>query len=196
MKPVILEKFIEGMKCDVYPVTIIKFLLNKRRILNYVSRVSDKNFSVRKPKFTIDYTDCQQCKDKESMGVLCRQHTSIHRILSGDNVLYDIDTYTFFYKNEIFRMVDDKLIIVYCPHPKLITGKLTDSKVRKVNTLTIDDPKLQDTVVGEMKYNNILKFSSSDLLDKFVKTWFNDEFSIVTLPEDRNFSNFCLIPNR
>ena len=78
----------------------------------------------------------------------------------------------------------------------ILEGKLTDSKVRKVNTLTIDDPKLQDTVVGEMKYNNILKFSSSELLDKFVKTWFNDEFSIVTLPEDRNFSNFCLIPNR
>jgi len=198
MKQLILEKFIESLKVDVYPVTLAKFLLNKRRILTYISKASNKDFEIKGPKIKIDYSDCELCKQKEAEKILCRQHTSIHRIINADNVLFDQDNHVYFYKNEIFRRIGDKLIIIYCPHPKLISGPVTDAKVRKVNILTIDDPKMDDyTILKEnMTFQNMKSFTSTLLLDQFTKCWFNDDFSIVTIPEDRNYSNFCLIPNR
>jgi len=90
-------------------------------------------------------------------------------------------------------MVDSKLVIIYCPHPKLIKiigEELTDSNVRKVNPITIEDPNLK------LKDYKMVSFSSNDLLETNMKCWFNDLFSIVTIPEDRNFSNWCLIPNQ
>jgi hypothetical protein len=83
------------------------------------------------------------------------------------------------------------MVIVYCPHPKLIVGDITDEKVRKVNPITIEDEEME---IPEFKEIN--KFISSDLLDQHVKCWFNDEFSIITIPEDRNSSNWCLISNK
>jgi hypothetical protein len=88
-------------------------------------------------------------------------------------------------------MVGNRLVIVYCPHPKLIVGRITDEKVRKVIPITIED----QTLVSLPKYKNIRRFLSSELMDQNLKCWFNSEFNIVTLPEDRNTSNFCLIPN-
>jgi len=133
------------------------------------------------------------CQLKKDQNVLCRQHTSISRVMNGDNVGYDTDTGSYFFKNEIFKMVDSKLVIIYCPHPKLIKiigEELTDSNVRKVNPITIEDPNLK------LKDYKMVSFSSNDLLETNMKCWFNDLFSIVTIPEDRNFSNWCLIPNQ
>lgn len=186
-----MEKFVEGLKCEVYPITLIKFLLNKRRILSYFSKAADKDFEIRGPKFKADHTDCELCKTKIDQGILCRQHTSIQRILTADNVAYDHDTLTYFYKNEIYRKVGDRLVVMYCPHPKLITGPITDSKVRKINTMTVEDTNLLIP-----RYNQLRGFTSTALMDQNMRCWFNDEFSIVTIPQDRNFSDFCLIPNK
>lgn len=191
MKQVSVEKFIEKLGADVYPITIVKFLLNKRRILSYFSKAADENFEIR-VKYTVDHTDCGVCADKAPDGVLCRQHTSIQRVLTARNVAFDLDTNTFLYKNEIFRMVGKKLVVVYCPHPKLITGEITDSKVRKINPITIEDPELTELP----RYDKLCDFISSDLLDQYIRCWFNNEFSLVTIPEDRNGQNWCLIPNR
>jgi len=191
MKQVSVEKFIEKLGADVYPITIVKFLLNKRRILSYFSKAADENFEIR-AKYTVDHTNCPVCKEKESDGILCRQHTSIQRVLTARNVAFDLDTNTFLYKNEIYRMIGNKLVVVYCPHPKLITGEITDSKVRKINPITIEDSQLPDIP----HYKKICDFISSDLLDQYIRCWFNNEFSLVTIPEDRNGQNWCLIPNR
>jgi hypothetical protein len=191
MKQVSVEKFIEKLGADVYPITIIKYLLNKRRILSYFSKAADENFELR-VKYSVDHTDCELCKQKESEGVLCRQHTSIQRVLTAQNVAYDLDTNTFLHQNEIFRMVKDKLVIVYCPHPKLITGEVTDSKVRKINPITIEDPALKQLP----EYVKTCEFISSELMDQYLKCWFNNEFSLVTIPEDRNKQNWCLVPNK
>jgi len=91
-------------------------------------------------------------------------------------------------------MMGDKLVIIYCPHPKLIKiigEELTDSNIRKVNPITIEDPNLKIK-----EYSKIVNFSSNDLLETNMKCWFNDLFSIITIPEDRNFSNWCLVPNQ
>jgi len=191
MKQVSIEKFIEKLGADVYPITIIKFLLNKRRILSYFSKAADENFELR-VKYTVDHTDCELCKQKESDGVLCRQHTSIQRVLTAQNVAYDLDTNTYLHQNEIYRMVGNRLVIVYCPHPKLISGEVTDSKVRKINPITIEDP----TLTSLPEYNKLCEFISSELMDQYLKCWFNNEFSLVTIPEDRNRQNWCLIPNK
>lgn len=189
MRLIKTEKFVEKLECDIYPITIIKFLLNKRKILSYFSKAARDDFKINGLKYKVDYSDCPACHGK--VGMLCRQHTSIHRVLNTDTVAFDLDTNIFFYKNEIFRMVGNKLVIVYCPHPKLIQGPITDEKVRKVIPITIEDPKL----VKLPNFENIKRFLSSELLDQNMKCWFNSEFNLVTLPEDRNSSNFCLIPN-
>lgn len=194
MKQISTEKYIEKLGVDVYPITIIKFLLNKKRILSYFNRAENKNFELRGIKYLVDNSNCEMCNIKKSEGVMCRQHTSIHRVLSGENVLFDNDTNTHFYKNEIFKKVGDRLVIVYCPHPKLIKTigeELTDINIRKVNPITIEASNL------EMKeYIRVTTFSSNELLQMNMKCWFNDIFSIVTLPEDNNFSNWCLVPNK
>jgi hypothetical protein len=192
MKPIIVEKFLEQkLNADVYPITLVKFLLNKRKILGYFSKAAEKDFEIRGPKLKADPTGCEDCEKKKSEGVLCRQHTSINRVLTAEKVAIDLDSNCYFYKNEIFRMVGDKLVIIYCPHPKLITGPIEDEKVRRINPITIQDPSIQLP-----EYKHVATFMSSHLMDQNMKCWFNAEFSIVTIPEDRNFSNFCLVCNK
>ena len=190
MKQVSVEGFIEKLDCEVYPITIVKFLLNKRRILSYFSKAADKNF--RSSEFKVDPEGCEICRDKAPEGLLCRQHTSIQRVVNANNVAFDLDTNTFFFKNEIFRMIGKRLVIVYCPHPKLITGEITDQKARRVKPLTIEDELLENFP----SYEIVREFLSSSLLDQNMRCWFNNEFSIVTLPEDRNWSNWCLVANK
>jgi hypothetical protein len=193
MKQISTEKFVEKIGADVYPITIIKFLLNKKRILSYFTRAASKGFELRGNKYLVDNDGCEFCKMKEKDGIYCRQHTSIYRVLNGNNVAFDEDTETFFVHNEIFKKVENKLVIIYCPHPKLIKvigEEITDANVRKVSPITIDDPKL---VFPEFK--NVAKFNSNYLLNQNMKCWFNDDFSIVTIPENKSYSNWCLVPN-
>jgi len=183
------ETFIEKLEVDVYPITIVKFLLNKKRILSYFSRVTDEKFLNSRFTYTLDTEKCKFCKEKPN-GMMCRQHTSIQRVLEGGDAAFDLDTNAYFLKNEIFRMVGDKLVIIYCPHSKLISGEITDVKVRRIQPITVVDEDIHLPVFKERS------FISSELLNQQVKCWFNDTFSIVTLPEDRNYSNWCLIPNK
>jgi len=185
------EKVIEKMGTAVYPITIIKFLLNRRRILSYFEKAAKVDFEIR-IKYNLDYINCEICKEKVSEGILCRQHTSIDRVLNTDSVLFDLDTNTYFHKNEIFRMVGGRLVIVYCPHPKLISGELTDSKVRRINPITVED----ETLTKLPDYKKVTEFISSGLMEQYMKCWFNHEFSIVTIPNDRNKANWCLVPNK
>lgn len=191
MKQLSTERFIEKMGCEVYPITIVKYLLNRRRILSYFERAADPDFNIRM-KYSINHLECEVCQEKVAEGILCRQHTSIDRVLKTNMVMFDLDTNVYFYKNEIFRMVGDKLVIVYCPHPKLISGEITDSKVRKITPITIEDPDLEGLPV----YDKIYEFISSTLMEQHMKCWFNYEFSLITIPEDRNKSNWCLVPNK
>ncbi len=186
------ESFVEKLDNLVYPITIIKFMLNKRKIMYYFKRAAEKDLNIDSKTYLIDPHSCENCKEKAKLNILCRQHTSIHRVLNTERVVFDLDTNTYFYKNEIFRMVDNRLVIVYCPHTKLIMGENSEEKVRKVIPITIEDPSL--TELPEFK--DVRKFLSSELMDINMKCWFNNEFSIVTLPDDRNNSNWCLIANR
>jgi hypothetical protein len=186
-----MEKFVEKLECEVYPITLIKFLLNKGRILSYFTKALEAENEIR-VKYQLDPDSCEICKEKANEGILCRQHTSMERIFSAKSIVVDLDTNTYFHKNEIFRMVGDKLVIVYCPHPKLITGEVTDSKVRKINPITVKDKNLTSLP----PYEKISELISTDLMQKNMKCWFNNEFSIVTIPNDRMSQNWCLFPNK
>lgn len=191
MKQIVAEKFIEQIEAEVYPITIIKFLLNRGKILSYFSKVVSKSFQVE--KVSMDYKGCELCKESEEKlgsGILCRQHTSLQRILNAPRVAVDIDTKVYFYKNEIFRLVDDNLVVVYCPHPKLITPPITDSKVRKVKPTTFE---FSGSFLPKVEQKSFL---STQLMDSAMKCWFNDEFSIITIPKDNNSCDFCLVPNK
>lgn len=187
-----LEKRLERFSVDIYPITIVKFLLNKKKILNYFDKAASEDFRIRGKKFTIDNSNCEFCRQKQEEGIanLCRQHTSIHRVLSADRVLLDEDTNAMFYKNEIFKQVGNRLVVIYCPHTKPISGKITDQAVRKITPLTIED----DNFKGLPNYETKL-FLSSSWMDENLRCWFNNDFSIVTVPNDRNKSNFVLVCN-
>lgn len=186
------EKFIETLGCEVYPITLVKFLLNKKRILSYFSKATDPKFIENQFTYSLDTDNCKFCKEK-GKDMLCRQHTSIQRVLNAERVAFDLDTNAYFFKNEIFRMVGDKLVIVYCPHTKLISGEINNMKVRRIQPITLYDEKIKELP----KYEIVRNFISGELLNQYVKCWFNKEFSIVTTPfEDRNYSNWCLVPNR
>jgi hypothetical protein len=191
MKRVSMEKIIEKLDCEVYPITIMKFLLNKKKILSYFAKAVSKDFEIR-TKYKVDHSDCPVCIEKKESNILCRQHTSISRVLNAKKVAFDLDTNTYFCKNEIFRMVGNRLVIIYCPHPKLITGEITDNKVRKISPITIEDPELTELP----EYEIVREFISIQLMEQYMKCWFNNEFSLVTIPEDRNFSNWCLTANK
>lgn len=192
MKIISVEKIIENLQTQVYPITLVKFLLNKRKILSYFEKAANKDFEIRGIKYKVDNSDCVSCNEKKETGVLCRQHTSIQRVLTANDVMLDLDTNTYFYKNEIFRMVGNRLVVIYCPHPKLINDEITDAKVRKINPITIEDPNLKSLP----RYEKVQEFISTKFLDQNMKCWFNDQFSIITIPEDRNFSNWCLVANK
>lgn len=191
MKVVSTEIFSERLGCDIYPITFIKYILNKRKILHYFTTAAGSNFRTGVPSYKIDHTDCRPCQSKVDQNMLCRQHTSIQRVLNAKKVGYDADTHVYFYKNEIFRMIGNRLVIVYCPHTKLILGDLTDEKVRKVIPITVEDPSL----ISLPEYETIQQFISTPLMMSHMKCWFDQTFSIITIPQGNEDSSFCLIPN-
>jgi len=198
-KNLFIEKFTENLQIEVFPVTILKLLLNRKKILNTISKVSSNDKKIKDiiPNYSIDNSNCSVCKEKKKIGInLCRQHTSIERVVfEGKSLAYDIDSNLYLYKNEIFRKIsDDEIIIIYCPHTKLITGELTDSKVRKINFIILKDEKIKD--ISNFEDRKIIKFSSSSIMEEPTKCWFDSTYSIVTLPKKNGFCNFLLELNK
>jgi hypothetical protein len=149
-------------------------------------------------------------------GVKCRPHTTIERMREIKNGwLYDVDTETYLYRNEVFKRVrqsngEDLLVIVYCPHTKLISGKITDKKVRKLTPLTIKIDnrfKRELSIINKVAPENFIDgstscISSDALMEEKLGCWFNDEFHIIIYPDEEpdgsrinNNQNWCLINN-
>ena len=139
-----------------------------------------------------DSSKCDACINNQR-GMLCRKHTSIKRVLDTHKMCYDEDTKVYLYMNEIFKVLDDKLAIVYTPHTKLIQGPITKYKVKKVSSLitTLNiEPNFQ------LRDVHSFQSKSSNLSNMYIKCWFNDEFSLVTNPDSIDDISFCLVPNK
>lgn len=206
------ERYLEKYNTTVYPITLIKFILNRGQMLRYFKKAQSPSFNKH---FNIDPTGCMVCEHKkQSEGVQCRPHTTIARMREmSDGWLYDIDTRVFLYRNEVFKRVtnssgDDLMVVIYCPHTKLISGKITDKKVRKLTPLTIKmdqeftyimDLLEQQTPTDEPFTKNCI--SSDALMEVKLGCWFNDEFTIIIDSDDvdgpRTHMNqdWCLISN-
>jgi len=194
MKFTSAEKILERYNTTVYPITLLKYILNRGQILRYFKKAKSPSFN---RLFNIDSSNCKVCEFKRvEEGVKCRPHTTIERLREmSDGWLYDVDAQTFIYRNEVFKHVknskgEDLLVIVYCPHTKLISGKITDKKVRKLTPITI---KMDREFVSIM--NNLDEqtptdgfrqncISSDALMETKLGCWFNDEFTIIIQPDD------------
>ena len=53
------ETLINSMGVEVYPITLIKFLLNKRKILSYFQNIKKENFII-KFKQTLSSENCEE----------------------------------------------------------------------------------------------------------------------------------------
>lgn len=206
------EKYLEKFNTTVYPITLLKYILNRGQILRYFKKAQNPSFNKH---FKIDSSDCAVCDHKrQDEGVKCRPHTTIERMREiNGGWLYDVDTGVFIYRNEVFKRVKNAngaelLVIVYCPHTKLISGKITDKKVRKLTPLTIkmDDEfvQLMDRLEGSIPVDSGFSqncISSDALMEEKIGCWFNDEFTIVIHPDEIDGSrthknqDWCLITN-
>ncbi len=209
------EKYLEKFHTTVYPITLLKFILNRGQILRYFKKAQSPSFNKH---FSVDSSNCAVCDHKKKdEGVKCRPHTTIERMKEiNEGWLYDFDTGVFLYRNEVFKRVKntngkDLLVIVYCPHTKLISGKITDKKVRKLTPLTIKMDYEFSFMIKHLENEIPIEFSnmgfktnciSSDaLMEETLGCWFNDEFTIVISPDEVDSSrlhknqNFCLLTN-
>jgi len=184
---------------DIFPITLTKFLLNKKKIVSFFERVEQTEIQSLPSYIDFDHNKCDACNNN-TRGLLCRKHTSIERIMNTTQACLDIDTGIYIYMNEIFKSVDggDKLAIIYTPHTKLIQGSLTEYKIKKISTIST----YSDKNISFSDKLSITPFRSSSLLEMYIKCWFNDEFSLITIPESGDTPSesrdllFCLVPNK
>jgi hypothetical protein len=206
-----IEKYLEKFNTTVYPITLLKFILNRGQILRYFKKAQNPSFNKH---FNIDSSDCAVCDHKKKdEGVKCRPHTTIERMREiNGGWMYDVDTQVFIYRNEIFKRVtntngDELLVIVYCPHTKLISEKITDKKVRKLTPLTIKMDRefieLMDNLERQVPESGFKTncMSSDALMEETLGCWFNDVFTIIIHSDEiegsRTHKNqdWCLITN-
>jgi len=189
---IIKEKLSVDPTADVFPITLVKFLLNQDKILNFFQKIETEDIHNNPAYIDIDSSKCDACINNQRK-MLCRKHTSIKRVLDTHKICYDEDTGIYLYMNEMFKFFDDKLAIIYAPHTKLIQGQITNYKVKKVSPLvtTLDiEPNFQ------LRDVHAFQSKSSDISDLYIKCWFNDEFSLVTNPDSIDGISFCLVPNK
>ena len=188
------EKYLEKYNTTVYPITLLKYILNRGQILRYFHKATTRSFN---KYFDIDHKGCAICDHKKkSEGVKCRPHTTVERMREiNGGWLYDVDTEAFLYRNEVFKRVQNSdgenlLVVVYCPHTKLISGKITDKKVRKLTPLTIKMNEefnfILDLLEKEVSkdVSEWTGISSDALIEEKIGCWFNDEFTIVIQPQE------------
>ena len=184
-----LEMMIDRLDVDVYPITIMKYILNRGKILYYFSKAKEPNFVV-KGNFSYDPTNCEKCKIDKSK--ICRDHTTIDRIFNSSNkIIRDLEMNVYLHMNEIFKVVNKKLVVIYCPHTKLIGGDITRKKIKMIRPITFEDERL--TVLPEYGKQKDIMFNK--LLNEHMGCWFNNEFTIISIPRNNEESDFCLVPN-
>lgn len=184
-----VEKVLESVFGIIYPVTLVKFILNEKKILTILKKIKQDIFKSSYPPFSLDNSECDFCKAKKHMDVKCRMHTSIDRILSTRQVIKDPDTGILMYRNEIFKEVaPNRVGIIYCPHTKMVpsTGPTSSSRVKKITPFVYQEEKL------ELPEYSFIEFDFKPIKSMKLKYWFSPEYYLITDPESE--TGFTLIP--
>ncbi len=176
-------------KCDVFPITLSKFLLDRENIINFFSYMLKTNI-INKNELILNKEDCEYCK-KSDIGI-CKNHMSLKKVLNCENVLYDTSSQLYFYRNEIFKYdkLNNKLIIVYCPNPETINGKMNKYKVLRNRKIII---KNKDLIFNYPKH--IYEFSSIEFMTQVLKCYFNFDLSLILFPKGIESMDWALVPN-
>lgn len=170
MEVQLIEKILRDVPVNVYPVTIAKYLLNKKKINNFFESV----LSGSKEDFKRYIIDPDKSKCSFCTNMTCRKHISIERVkhaVENEKVLKESNC--FIYKNEIFTDPSEQwMAIVYCPHTKLIQNELTTAEIKKITLIVTPG-------LGKSPQNTI-PFSCDALLrEGYLKFWMNNTFSII-----------------
>lgn len=186
MKTTKMEHLLDDTQSEVYPITVAKFLLNKKRIKSFFATASKEGFD---KIIDAEIENSEVCKDCiESKHDMCNFHQTVERIKNATTVLYDSEYDIYLYKNEIIKIINPELLVViYCPHPSYIKSKLSDSKVRLVIPYTIKNVKFN--------FEKAVPFSIRAIEDLDLKVWFNHTFSMIVSKHDYNHSKWMLVPN-
>lgn len=185
---IIKERLLVDPTTDVFPITLVKYLLNQDKILNFFNLINENNIEENPSFINSDSSVCEACINNQR-NMMCRKHTSIKRVMDSKIACFDEDTDIYLYMNEIFKRNNDRLAVIYAPHTKLIQGPITSYKVKKISSLIT---RVNDDV---KPFEKVYRFKSSELSTLYMKCWFNDEFSLITNPEETGMS-FCLVPNK
>lgn len=189
LNPAKLEDVVQKMEMEVYPVTLIKLLLNRSKLLDLLEKTKNGRITCNT---SYNAGECEECNRRRKEGFeipTCRYHTSINRIVNANTVTFDVDTGFMMVHNEIFKFVDDKLFIAYCPHTKLVP-KYTDREIRHLKIIV-------SNFNYEMPDYNYVNIDSSIFLNSNMQCWFNNDFDIITIPNDnKKESNFVLHPSK
>jgi len=179
------ESLLSRWDVDVFPITLVKYLLNKRKILTYFRMASNPKNMSHISIMSTNNDDCKVCKSRQEKGMTkCRNHTAIERVFDASKVIYDLDTEAYIIKNEIFKQVGDYLVIVHCPYP--LNVDLTDDTLRQVYPMTLD---ISDTKLPNFEKIQIL---STDLMDMNISCGINRHLDIITIPRDRHGTDWIL----
>ena len=184
-----IEKELESVFGIIFPVTLVKYILNKKKILTIFSKIENETFKSSYLPFTLDNSCCDHCKEKSEVNVKCRMHTSIDRIFSTLQVVRDPETNIFLYKNEIFKQVnEDTAGIIYCPHTKLVpqTGEINTSRVKKITPFSFK--------ITEKKIPNYscIDLDIKEIENKRLKYWFSPEYYLIL--DIKTDPGFTLVP--
>ena len=187
LNPAKLEDVVQKSEMDVYPVTLVKLLLNRPKLLELFEKTKKGHIT---PNTIYNSEECEECNRRKSENYeiqTCRYHTSINRVINANKVVYDVDSGFMMVHNEIFKFTNNKLFIAYCPHTKLVPC-YTDREIRHLKVIisnyTLEPPSCD--------YDTI---DSSILLNSNLQCWFNKDFDIITIPSrESKESNFVLSP--
>lgn len=185
LNPAKLEDVVQKSNLEVYPVTIVKLLLNRSKLIDLTEKTKDGKLELNT---TYDSSNCEECskRRKENLEIpTCRYHTSISRVVNAEKVVYDVDTEFMMVNNEIFKFIGNKLFIAYCPHTKLVP-KYTEREVRHIKIILSD----YNYNIPDYTYTQI---DSSTFLSAAMKCWFNKDFDIITIPnKNKKEADFVL----
>jgi len=170
-----IEKLESMKKNEIFPVTIAKFLINKKNILNFmnndVDNIDDEEGAAK----------CSLCTTEK----LCRKHNSLQRIIESKPISKLVGTNLYFYMNEIFTYNPDTQIlkVIYCPHFKLIVGNpINTNKIKKISYFSFK-------VSLNLSDKNIKLFS---LESNAYSCWFMDNLTLLILKVNKDLYKWFL----
>ena len=170
MTPNRIDKKYEDL---VYPVTLVKWVLAKRYISNFLRTGRNKE-KIIIPK---DTGSCLYCN-----GNCCKFHKSMNNVLESKCLKLSDDI--FVTRNEIFSFENSILRICYCPHFSQIRVPIQRLCRRSILFVQLIEVDLQEQIQPDV----LKSVNVEDMLP--ISCWFAGDLDIVAT-KDGDFYLWC-----